>query len=284
MNQIEEFTQKTFIELAQGLLYSIQETLLYASNNYFRLTLVSFLVFWLILGPKLTHFRIQPRPRTKTTIILREIGSSLLTFVVIGTINWFLSIAIPGDRYGLFYDNYYNDISKYGWTYFFFSIFLMLVIDDTYFYWAHRLLHHSILYRRVHKVHHYSNDPNPFTTYSFHPLEAAILFFGYRLTPSIIPVHSIAVDLWLLLTLINSVVDHLGYEIYPQWFTNSKLTNWKNPSTHHNMHHEKVRGNYAVTFRWWDKLMGTEFPDYQARVKAVQARKIISNRRLKTKV
>lgn len=285
MNHIDSISQATFIELAQGLLSSIQETLVYASNNYFRLTLFSFLIFWLILGPRLAHFRIQPRRKTKATTIFREIASSLLTFVVIGTINWFLAIAIPGDRYGLFYDNYYSDIGKYGWAYFFLSIFLMLVIDDTYFYWTHRLLlHHPRLYRHVHKVHHYSNDPNPFTTYSFHPVEAAILFFGYRLTPSIIPVHSIAVDLWLLLTLLNSVVDHLGYEIYPQWFTNSNLTNWKNPSTHHNMHHEKVKGNYAVTFRWWDKWMKTEFPDYQARVQAVQARKLVSNKRLTTKV
>ena len=192
-------------------------------------------------------------------IIFREIASSILTFVVIGTINWFLAITIPGDRYGLFYDNYYSEIGTYGWGYFFLSIFLMLVIDDTYFYWTHRLLHHPLLYRRVHKVHHYSVDPNPFTTYSFHPVEAAILFFGYRLTPSIIPVHSIAVNLWLLLTLLNAVVVHLGYEIYPRWFTKSKLTNW-------------------------DKWMKTEFPDYPARIKAVQERKLISNKRLTTKV
>lgn len=284
MNPIDFISKETLIEIAQGLLSSIQETLLYASTNYFRLTLVSFLVFWLILGPKLTHFRIQPRPKTKATIILREIGSSLLTFVVIGTINWFLAIIIPGDRYGLFYDNYYSDFDKYGWAYFFLSIFLMLAIDDTYFYWSHRLLHHPILYRRVHKVHHYSIDPNPFTTYSFHPVEAAILFFGYRLTPSILPVHSTAVDIWLLLTLLNAVAVHLGYEIYPRWFTNSRFTNWKSPSTHHNMHHEKVRGNYSLIFRWWDLLMKTEFPDYQTRIEAVQARKLISNRRLKPKV
>lgn len=284
MNQIDSISQETFSKLAQGLLSSIQETLVYASTNYFRLTLFSFLLFWLILGPRIAHFRIQPRPKTKARIIFREIASSLLTFVVIGTINWFLALAIPGDRYGLFYNNYYNDIGKYGWAYFFLSIFLMLVIDDTYFYWTHRLLHHPLFYRRVHKVHHYSVDPNPFTTYSFHPVEAAVLFFGYRLTPSILPVHSVAVDLWLLLTLINAVVVHLGYEIYPRWFTSSKFTNWKSPSTHHNMHHEKVRGNYALIFSWWDKLMKTEFSDYPARIEAVQARKLTSNKRLTTKV
>jgi len=277
VKQIDSISQETFIELAQGLLSSIQETLVYASTNYFRLTILSFLVFWLIFGQRLAHFRIQPRPKTKATIIFREIGASLLTFVVIGAINWFLAIAITGgDRYGLFYDNYYSEIGKYGWGYFFLSIFLMLVIDDTYAYWSHRMLHHPVIFRHVHKFHHYSIDPNPFTTYSFHPIEAAILFFGYRLTASIIPVHSIAVDIWLLLSLLNAIAIHLGYEIYPRWLTKSKFTNWKNPSTHHNLHHEKVRGNYSVIFRWWDKWMKTEFPDYPARIEAVQARKLIS--------
>lgn len=271
------------MEIAQKILHSIYETLVYASTNYYRLTFVSFLIFWLVFAQRLAHFRIQPKVKTKPKVIFREIGSSLLTFVVIGFINGILTFILPHGRYGLFYDNYYSEIGTYSWAYFFLSIFLMLVIDDTYFYWAHRLLHHPWFYRRVHKVHHYSIDPNPFTTYSFHPVEAASLFFGYRLVPSIIPVHDVAVQLWLLLTLLNAIAIHLGYEIYPQWFTKSKLTSWKCPSTHHNMHHEKVKGNYGLIFTWWDKWMKTEFPDYQARIEAVQARKLISNK-LTTKV
>lgn len=262
------------IELTQGLVISIYEIFVYASTNYFRFTILSFLIFWALFAQKLSHFRIQPRSRTKTKIIFREVGFSLSTFVVIGTINWFLDVILHG-RYGLFYDNEYSEISIYGWGYFILSIFLMLVFDDTYFYWAHRLLHHPNLFRRVHKIHHYSVDPTPFSTYSFHPLEAAILFFGYRIVPSIIPVHSLAISLWLLLTLLNSIVIHLGYEIYPRWFTKSKLTNWKTPSTHHNMHHEKVNGNYGLIFTWWDNLMKTEFSDYQARLEVVQQRKRI---------
>jgi sterol desaturase/sphingolipid hydroxylase (fatty acid hydroxylase superfamily) len=263
------------MELLQSLLDRIYDNLIYACQNYFRFTTLFFLIFWVILPHQLAHFRIQPRAKTKTKLILQEIGFSFSSFLVIGVINWFFDLVIPDDRYGLFYDNYYNEISTYGWTYFVLSVFLMLVFDDTYFYWMHRLLHHPKLYYKVHKVHHYSVDPNPFTTYSFHPLETAILFFGYRLVPSIIPVHHLAVNIWLLLTLLNSIVIHLGYEIYPQWFTKSPLTNWKTPSTHHNMHHEQFKGNYGLIFTWWDKLMGTEFPNYQSKLEAVQHRKIV---------
>jgi Delta7-sterol 5-desaturase len=263
------------MEFFKELSNSIYETLIYGGVPYFRFTILSFLIFWVLFGHQLAHFRIQPRARTKTKIIIREIGYNFSTFAVIGTINWLFDRIIPGDRYGLFYDNYYLNISDRGWLYLITSIFLMLVFDDTYFYWIHRLLHHPMLFYRVHKIHHTSIDPNPFTTYSFHPLEAAMLFFGYRLVPSIIPVHSLAVDLWLMLTLLNAIAIHLGYEIYPRWFTKSWLTNWKTPCTHHNLHHEKVKGNYALIFTWWDKLMKTEFSDYQVKVETVQQRKII---------
>lgn len=266
------------MELTQGLPISIYNTLVYALNNYFRLTILTYLIFWVILGQRLAHFRIQPRPKTTAKGIFIDIGFSISTFVVIGVINWFLARVISPGHYGIFYENYYSNISNYGWGYFVLSVFLMLVFDDTYFYWSHRLLHHPKLFRHIHKVHHYSVDPSPFTTYCFHPLEAAILFFGYRLVPSIIPVHALAVDIWLLLTLLNSIAIHLGYEIYPRWFTKSRLTNWKAPSTHHNMHHQRFKGNYALIFTWWDKLMKTEFPEYQARVEAVQQRKLISKR------
>jgi Delta7-sterol 5-desaturase len=266
------------MELLQELQKSIYETFVYASMHYFRYTTLSFLVVWTLLGQRLAHWRIQPRARTKSKVIFREIGYNLSSFLVIGSINWLLDRVILRDRYGLFYNNYYNNLNDYGWIYLVLSIGLMLIFDDTYFYWFHRFLHHPKIYYRLHKVHHTSIDPNPFTTYSFHPLEAAILFFGYRLVPSIIPVHPIAVDIWLLLTLLNSIVIHLGYEIYPRWFTQSWLTNWKTPSTHHNMHHEQFHGNYGLIFTWWDKLMGTEFPDYRAKLEAVQQRKITAKK------
>ncbi|MCU0534538.1 MAG: sterol desaturase family protein [Hydrococcus sp. Prado102] len=262
------------MEFLQGLQKSIYETFVYAFTAYFRYAILGFLIFWIAFKDRLVHFRIQPRPRTKSQVIFREIGYNFLTFFAIGISSWIVDTTLLNGRYGLFYNNSYKYISDYGWIYFILSVFLLLVFEDTYFYWAHRFLHLPKVYNRIHKIHHYSVDPNPFTTYSFHPLEAAILFFGQVLATSIIPVHDLAVSIWLLLTLLNSIIIHLGYEIYPRWFTQSWLTNWKTPSTHHNMHHEKFHGNYGLIFTWWDKLMRTEFSDYQAKLEFVQKRKI----------
>jgi sterol desaturase/sphingolipid hydroxylase (fatty acid hydroxylase superfamily) len=39
------------------------------------------------------------------------------------------------------------------------------------------------------------------------------------------------------------------------------------------MHHSKFKGNYGVHFRFWDRLMKTEFKDYEAEYDKIQERK-----------
>jgi sterol desaturase/sphingolipid hydroxylase (fatty acid hydroxylase superfamily) len=34
-------------------------------------------------------------------------------------------------------------------------------------------------------------------------------------------------------------------------------------TTHHDMHHQQFNGNYGLYFTWWDRWMGTEFPEYK---------------------
>ncbi len=36
-------------------------------------------------------------------------------------------------------------------------------------------------------------------------------------------------------------------------------------TTHHDLHHAQAGWNYGLYFTWWDRLMGTEHPDYHAR-------------------
>jgi sterol desaturase/sphingolipid hydroxylase (fatty acid hydroxylase superfamily) len=261
------------MDLIQELLSDIYDSLINHGGEYFRYTTLSFLIFGVLFKQRFAPYRIQLKNKPKVKKVRFEILYSSLTFIVAGIVVGLLNISVFRTQEGLFYNNFYDNISDYGWPYFVLSIFLMLIFDDTYFYWAHRLLHHPKLYRYVHRIHHNSMDPTPFTTYSFHPVEAVIFSFGQIVVLSIIPVHSLAVTTWAFMTLMNAIVIHLGYEIYPQWFTRSRLTNWKTPSTHHNMHHERGRGNYALLFTWWDQLMGTEIPEYRSTLEAIQQRK-----------
>jgi sterol desaturase/sphingolipid hydroxylase (fatty acid hydroxylase superfamily) len=38
-----------------------------------------------------------------------------------------------------------------------------------------------------------------------------------------------------------------------------------NSPTHHGLHHEKFLGNFSLYFNVWDRLMGTNHPEYAAR-------------------
>ena len=45
-----------------------------------------------------------------------------------------------------------------------------------------------------------------------------------------------------------------------------------NTPTNHIMHHEKMRGNYGLYFSFWDRVMGTNHADYEARFREVTSR------------
>ena len=45
----------------------------------------------------------------------------------------------------------------------FLSLFLVITWGDFHFYWTHRMLHTKWLYKNVHKVHHESFNPDPFS-------------------------------------------------------------------------------------------------------------------------
>jgi hypothetical protein len=38
---------------------------------------------------------------------------------------------------------------------------------------------------------------------------------------------------------------------------------WTSSSTFHNLHHQKLNGNYGLFFRFWDRLLDTELPGYE---------------------
>jgi sterol desaturase/sphingolipid hydroxylase (fatty acid hydroxylase superfamily) len=39
------------------------------------------------------------------------------------------------------------------------------------------------------------------------------------------------------------------------------------------MHHAKFDGNYSLYFNFWDRIMGTNFPDYEKHYGEVTARR-----------
>ncbi len=230
---------------------------------------IIFLVYFLIwkkFAKRFQNFRIQLKNRVNNKQIRRELKNSLYALLVSAL---FSTLVILLSMKG--YTKIYYDTSEYGLFMSLISFFVLLLIDDTWFYWTHRLLHSPKIYKHIHKEHHKSIDVNPFTSMSFHVIEAIILTFWILPVSFIFPIYVPTLILLQLWGLFDNVKAHLGYEFYPSWWNKSVLK-FMTSSTHHNMHHSQFNGNYGLHFRFWDKLLGTEFKDYEEKYDNIKNR------------
>lgn len=156
----------------------------------------------------------------------------------------------------------YGDIAAFGWVYFVASTLGLIVLHDAWFYWTHRLMHYPPIYRRFHRLHHKSHQPTPFTSYSFDVGEAMVNAVYLPLVLLFLPAHPIALFIFVSHMMLRNALAHCGYEIFPARADGRPLIGWMTTVTHHDMHHAFAGKNLGFYFTWWDRLMGTEHPDY----------------------
>jgi sterol desaturase/sphingolipid hydroxylase (fatty acid hydroxylase superfamily) len=197
----------------------------------------------------------------------RELAYSVLTAFIYGAVG---AGTIWLD--GQWLHHLYRKVSLHGWAWFVASIFIAIVVHDTWFYWTHRLMHHRKLFRWFHRVHHLSTNPSPWASYAFAPLEAFMQALIFPLVVLLMPVHPLAFALFMVWQITFNVVGHTGYEYHPRWLMDTWLGKFINTPTNHVMHHEKMRGNYGLYFNVWDRLMGTNHADYERRFREVTSR------------
>lgn len=230
---------------------------------------IAYLLFWKKFKKRFQNWRIQLKERVDAKQIKAELKNAVFTLMV-GALFSSIVIYLSSKGYTKIYTNFndYNPI--FGLAGFLF----LLLIDDTWFYWCHRLLHHPKLFKYVHLVHHKSIDVNPFTSLSFHWVEPFLLSFWIFPVAFLLPTYAPVLGFVQIWGLLDNIKSHLGYEFYPANFNKTWLR-FLTSSTHHNMHHSKFKGNYGVHFRIWDKLLGTELKEYEAEFDKIQARKKI---------
>ena len=171
------------------------------------------------------------------------------------------------------------DTSLRGWAYIALCVFLLDYLHDAWFYWTHRLLHVPFLYRHVHFIHHESREPTPFSGYSFHYAEAALVFANEVLVCFLFPLHAEFHRAYHLFMSLVHCGGHAGYEIHPfiptieqvVWVLarGCALAPGLNTVLHHELHHKYPQGHYSLYFTHWDRLCGTEHLGYSAQAEAV---------------
>lgn len=118
------------------------------------------------------------------------------------------------------------------------------LLGELLYYCVHRILHHRLIYKYIHKIHHDFNVPIGIVSLYAHPLE---IIFG-NILALIGPIFFINCDLYvfyisIVLGFIDSINDHCGYNI-------------KNRD--HDIHHEKYIYNYG-SIGLFDIIFGTKY-------------------------
>lgn len=161
-------------------------------------------------------------------------------------------------------------------AYMLFTIVALDYLHDAWFYWTHRLLHWKPLYRHVHAVHHESTAPTPFCGYSFHVVEAVIVFANEVLVCFLFPIHLGLHRVYHIFTTIIHEGGHAGYEIAPFIPSVESLVALLllgrrpcaalNTVRHHDMHHRYPPYHFSLYMTHWDRWCGTEHPKYRSDV------------------
>jgi sterol desaturase/sphingolipid hydroxylase (fatty acid hydroxylase superfamily) len=101
---------------------------------------------------------------------------------------------------------------------------LCMIVEDFYFYFVHRLLHHRLLYKYIHKRHHDHTAPFGMAGEYAHPLETILLGVGTTAGPLLFTRHLATLWVWLLVRVVQVVECHSGYD-FP-WSPNRWLPFW----------------------------------------------------------
>jgi len=225
----------------------------------FRYFLVAGVTYWFFYSPCSQSFANQTLKRRYPSwrIIGHDIKLSVFSAAVFA-----LAAAVIFSAYHQGFTRLYTDPYRYGLWYLGISYGGVLILQDTYFYFTHRLFHHPRLFSWVHQGHHRSRYPTPWTSFAFDPIEAAgqsLFLIGIICA---VPLHFITLIAVLSTMTVWAVLNHLGTDRLPASFPHHWLGPWVIGPAHHSIHHLKYTVHYGLYFTFWDRLLGTQDPRY----------------------
>lgn len=221
------------------------------TGRYFLVAGIFYFIFYKWFPSKFESRKINKKKYNKGQF-RQEIKWSIISSVIFSVIAAFTVVLWQkGDT------KIYEKAGLYGWCYLPASLFIYIILQETYYYWVHRWMHIPAIFKIVHKVHHDSRIASPFTAFSFHPWETLLQAVFLPVLFLIIPIHYFVIIILLVIMSISSVINHLDIDVYPQ---NPKNLLKKNiiGAAHHSLHHKYFNCNFGLYFTFWDKIKRTE--------------------------
>jgi len=232
-------------------------------RRYVVFAVAVWLVLWVALRGVMAGRKIRSDTPPNRQLV-SEFLYSIRSIVVFSSVSLVITLMSRAGFYPLS-----QAAQSWGPVWFWVSLVLMIVGQDAYIYWVHRAMHRPRLFRHTHRRHHRSNNPSPFTAYSFDLGEALLMVLFVLLWPMIVPTPWPVTGLFMLHQIFRNTLLHAGYELMPARADGRPMFDWLTTSVHHDLHHGQAGWNYAPWFTWWDRWMGTEHPEYHARFAAV---------------
>ncbi len=228
-------------------------------RRYVIFAVAVWLVLWLVLRNPLRARKIRDETPARGQL-MSEFLFSVRSIAVFSTVSVGINLLERAGAYPM------SEMAKaWGPLWLAVSVVLMIIGQDAWIYATHRWMHKPRWFRTFHRRHHKSNNPSPFTAYSFDMGEAVLMVLFVVIWPFFVPTPWAATGFFMVHQIFRNTLLHAGYELMPARADGRPLLDWMTTTVHHDLHHAQAGYNYGAWFTCWDRWFGTEHPDYHAR-------------------
>jgi lathosterol oxidase len=162
----------------------------------------------LLAGTRFARRRLQAHPGAEQ--MWRELGCSSVTILIVSLL---LTAACHDGGGGRWSQMYFN-VADHGWSYLAGSVVVIGTVHDCYVWLLRQALGRSAVLRRLHR--RWRGDPNPtlFASFAAHPMHALIGAAWCVPLAFTLPLHPIALGVYIILLSLRNAISHLGYAYY----------------------------------------------------------------------
>ena len=255
------------------------KTISWHSLVFFIFTVIG---YFAAAGGLYAFYRLRPSSRFALSTANKtpaKIWNSIRNDVILSVLSssiFALCAALMMSAFEQGYTRLYSQSDRYGLWYLGVSLVLVILLQDAYFYFTHRLAHHPKCYKWLHQGHHHFKNPTPWTAFSFDPAEALIQAIYLMGVVFVIPMHVSVLCAVVLVMTLGALIHHVGFRLFEASAFGKWLGSWMVGPLHHWMHHRKYTAHYSLYFTFWDKVMGTQQDGYEEILDRLSVREVVA--------
>lgn len=137
-----------------------------------------------------------------------------------------------------------------------YTLAVILLISDFFYYWVHRAFHHFNFLWRFHSIHHRAKRVYSINSGTFHFIEVFVSSFIYLIPVFLLRVSDEIIILTTTISIITGILEHVNINfragILNYIFNTAELHRW-----HHSIIQKESNSNFGKVLSVWDVCLGT---------------------------